>query len=263
MMANISPRVGQLASHGCIQSGENRGKFEGIRGHTNIPDIIRPVSGPPVVRFHGFALDAGRRIVSRDGRRVHLTRKAFDLLTTLIEQAPRVVSKDELHRRLWPNTFVTDATIAGVIKELRRALGNHAGGEPLIRTAHGVGFAFTGTIHSGDSDDPARASYWLVSGSRRLSLAEGTNDIGRDPCAAVWLDSPQASRRHARITISNDAATLEDLGSKNRTLVNDRPVTEPTPLSDGDVIQIGAAVFVFRVTNSMASTETAANSAQN
>ena len=218
------------------------------------------MSGPPVVRFQGFELDAGRRLVSRDGRRVHLTRKAFDLLTTLIEQAPRVVSKDELHRRLWPDTFVTDATIAGVVKELRRALGHQHSGEPLIRTAHGVGFAFTGTIHTGDRDDPADAIYWLVSGSRRLRLGEGANDIGRDPRASVYLDSPQASRLHARITISNDAATLEDLGSKNRTLVSDRLVTEPTQLSDGDVIQIGAAVFVFRVTNRMASTETAANS---
>ena len=221
------------------------------------------MGGSPVVRFQGFALDAGRRIVSRGGRDVHLTRKAFDLLTTLIEQAPRVVSKDELHRRLWPDTFVTDATIAGVVKELRRALGSKHGGEPLVRTAHGVGFAFTGIIQTGDGDGPADDRYWLVSGSRRLRLGEGANDIGRDPGASVWLDSPQTSRLHARITISNDAATLEDLGSKNRTLVNDRPVTEPTQLSDGDVIQIGASVFVFRVTNSMASTETAANNGTN
>ena len=263
MMVNMSIRVGQLASHRPRQSGENRGKFEGIRGHTNIPDIIRTVSGPPVVRFDGFALDAARRLVSRGGRRVHLTRKAFDLLSTLIEQAPRVVSKDELHRRLWPDTFVTDATLAGVVKELRRALGSQGSGEPLVRTTHGVGFAFTGTIQTGDSDGPENARYCLVSGTRRLMLAEGTNDIGRDPRASVWLDSPQASRRHARITIANDAATLEDLVSKNRTLVNDRPATEPTQLRDGDVIQIGAVVFVFRVTNSMASTETAANSTRN
>jgi len=212
------------------------------------------------VRFDGFALDRARRLVSRGGRRVHLTRKAFDLLSTLIEQAPRVVSKDELHRRLWPDTFVTDATVAGVVKELRRALGNQPSGEPFVRTAHGVGFAFTGIIQTSESDVPAGGRYWLVSGSRRLRLGEGANDIGRDPSAAVCLDSPQASRRHARITIANDAATLEDLVSKNRTLVNDRPVTEPTQLRDGDVIQIGAVVFVFRVTNSMASTDTAANS---
>lgn len=201
-------------------------------------------------------------MLSRDGRRVHLTRKAFDLLTTLIEQAPRVVSKDELHRRLWPDTFVTDATIAGVVKEVRRALGNHESGEPLVRTVHGVGFAFTGTISSVEIEGPTDSRCWLVSGTRRLMLAQGTNDIGRDPHASVWLDSPQASRRHARITIADEAATLEDLGSKNCTLVNERPVKEPTRLSDGDAIQIGSTVLVFRVTSRMASTETAANSAQ-
>lgn len=227
------------------------------------PDIIPAVGSSTVVRFHGFALDAGRRIVSRSGRRVHLTRKAFDLLTTLIEQAPRVVSKDELHRRLWPDTFVTDATIAGVVKELRRALGDQEGGEPLVRTTHGVGYAFTGMIQTCEGDAPADGRYWLVSGTRRLSLGQGANDIGRDPRAAVWLDSPQASRRHARITVADEAVTLEDLGSKNCTLVNDRPVKEPTRLSDGDAIQIGSTVFVFRVTDIMASTESAVNGPPN
>jgi DNA-binding winged helix-turn-helix (wHTH) protein len=215
------------------------------------------------VRFHGFALDAGRRLVSRDGRRVHLTRKAFDLLTTLIEQAPRVVSKDELHGRLWPATFVTDATIASVVKELRRVLGDQDGGEPLVRTTHGVGYAFTGMIQTCEDDAPADGRYWLVSGARRLSLGAGANDIGRDRRAAVWLNSTQASRRHARITIADETAILEDLGSKNCTFVNDRPVTEPTPLSDGDAIKIGSAVFVFRVTNSIESTETAGHSVPN
>ena len=217
------------------------------------------MGGPTVVRFHGFALDAGRRSLTRGGRPVHLTRKAFDLLTTLIEHAPRVVSKEELHRVLWRDTFVTDATIAGVIKELRRALGDHASGEPIIRTTHGVGYAFTGTIQPGDSDTPTEMCYWLVAGTRRLKLDQGPNDIGRDPSAAVWLDSPLASRRHARITVEDDVATLEDLGSKNRTLLNDQPVMVPARLCDGDAIQVGSSVFVFRVTNTLSTTETAMN----
>jgi DNA-binding winged helix-turn-helix (wHTH) protein len=215
------------------------------------------VASPTVVRFHGFALDAGRRILSCGGRRVHLTRKAFDLLTILVGEAPLVVSKDDLHRRLWPDTFVTDATVAGVVKELRRVLGCEEAAEPLVRTVHGVGYAFTGTIQTGDRGDAADARYWLVSGTRRLMLGEGPNDIGRDPRAAVWLDSSQASRRHARIIIADETATLEDLGSKNRTLVNDRPVIEPTRLNDGDAIQIGSAIFVFRVMDTVATTETA------
>ena len=155
MMANMSIRVGQLASHRPRQSGENRGKFEVIRGHTNIPAIIRTVIAPPVVLFDGFALDAARRLVSRGGRPVHLTRKAFDLLSTLIEQAPRVVSKEELHRRLWPDTFVTDATIAGVVKELRRALGSQGSGEPLIRCS--LRMNRSGRVRS------ARSAAWVES----------------------------------------------------------------------------------------------------
>ena len=211
------------------------------------------------MRFHGFVIDTGQRLVSRGVGRVHLTRKAFDLLVTLIESAPNVVSKDELHRRLWPNTFVSDATVAGIVKEVRRALGDHNCLEPLVRTAHGVGYAFTGKIETCERDSSTDGRFWLTSGTRRVGLAQGVNDIGRDPRAVVWLDSPKASRRHARIIVSDGLATLEDLGSKNCTLVNDRPVTQPTRLSDGDAIHIGAAVFVFRVTNIMATTETASN----
>ena len=215
-----------------------------------------------MVRFHGFVLDDGRRLLSRGGQPVRLTRKAFDLLALLIEHAPQVVTKDELHRRLWRETFVSDVTVAGVVKEIRAAFREHDCCEPLVRTVHGVGYAFTGSLEAGDGDGPADARYALTSGARRVKLGEGSNDIGRDPRAAVWLDSPQTSRRHARITIAGDTAMLEDLGSKNCTLVNDRRVTEPIRLSDGDSIQIGSTVFVFRVVQVTASTETAAGSAR-
>jgi len=231
--------------------------FGGEGGDANIPDIMPPVGGPLVARFHGFTLDAGRRVVNRGDARVHLTRKAFDMLTILVDRAPRVVSKDELHRLLWPETFVTDATVAGVVKELRRMIREGDDREPLIRTTHGVGYAFTGTIERGYRDEAGRLHCWLVSGSRRLPLAEGANEIGRDPGAAVLLDSPRASRRHARILIAGETAVLEDLGSKNQTRINDVPVSGPTLLRDGDTIHIGSALFVFRVLDVMSSTETA------
>lgn len=232
------------------------GEVQGITGGLEPPDIIGAVARSTVVRFHGFVLDGGRRILSCGGKRVHLTRKAFDLLTILIENAPRVVSKDELHRQLWPETFVTDATVAGVIKELRRALGGKDR-EPLVRTAHGVGYAFSGTIQAGAVNAVSNGRHWLVSGTRRLSLGEGTHTIGRDPGATVWLDSPETSRLHARIVIADSTATLEDLGSKNRTLLNDRPVSMPTRLADGDTIQIGSAILQFREMDTVATTATA------
>ena len=56
------------------------------------------------------------------GEPVHLTPKAFDLLSLLVEAAPRVVPKREIHERLWRGGVVTDATLVGLVKEIRRAL---------------------------------------------------------------------------------------------------------------------------------------------
>lgn len=209
-----------------------------------------------MARFHGFTLDTEQRLLLRDGQVVHLTRKAFDLLAELVEHAPAVVTKHDLHRSLWPETFVTDSTVAGVVKELRRALRQGAGEPPLIRTVHGVGYAFAGTVELGGPAAPSGC--WLTSGVRRLRLAEGANDIGRDPAVAVWIDSRDASRRHARIVMVSGVANLEDLGSKNGTWLNERPVTAPTPLQDGDTVRIGTTLLVFRVTATVASTSTSA-----
>ena len=100
-----------------------------------------------IVRFGRCTFDARRRQVFRDdGDVIHLTPKAFDLLGVLLESSPNVVRKAELHERLWEGTFVSDATLAGLVKELRRALGGPASDVPLIRTSYGVGYAFSGPL---------------------------------------------------------------------------------------------------------------------
>ena len=78
--------------------------------------------GAGSIKFGAFELDGGQRQLRRDGREIHLTPKAFDLLGLLIEHAPQVVPKAELHRAMWPTSVVSDATLVGLIKELRRAL---------------------------------------------------------------------------------------------------------------------------------------------
>jgi DNA-binding winged helix-turn-helix (wHTH) protein len=92
-----------------------------------------------------------------------------DLLALLIAEAPRVVRKDELHQRLWPGTFVSDATLVGLIKEVRRALDDHDGEPPLIRTAHGVGCALAGELRRPDSIRLAVSSMTECSRGRRLA----------------------------------------------------------------------------------------------
>ncbi len=65
---------------------------------------------PSAVRFGRVTFDRATRLVTRDDAPVHLTPKAFELLSVLIAEAPRVVSKEELHRHVWPDSFVKART---------------------------------------------------------------------------------------------------------------------------------------------------------
>lgn len=76
-------------------------------------------------------------------------------------------------------------------------------------------------------------------GHRRYVLAYGDNMIGRDPASAVCLNDSSVSRAHARITIKDGQAHVEDLESKNGTSVQNEPLTGPRLLADGDEIEFG------------------------
>ena len=208
-----------------------------------------------LVRFGPFTLDASRRLVSRDRSAVHLTPKAFDLLHLLVSEAPRVVTKRELHERLWPGTFVSDATLVGLVKELRKALDDHDQAAPIIRTAARVGYSFAAELQS---RSPARpmGGHWLVLHGRRVPLQEGENIVGRDPAAHVWLDAAGVSRKHARIVVDGSRATVEDLGSKNGTTARNSPVTGAVDVSDGDRIAFGSIQCVYRSSSAGISTAT-------
>jgi DNA-binding winged helix-turn-helix (wHTH) protein len=196
------------------------------------------------VRFGPFELDTSRHLLLRDGREVHLTPKAFELLRLLVEAAPGVVPKAELHRRLWQGGIVTDATLVGLVKELRRGLDDHNPEAPLIRTAHRVGYAFSQPIAPASPSPPL--SHWIVIDDRRIPLGEGENRIGRDPQSIVCLDHPCISRHHARILVTAARAVLEDVGSKNGTAVGATPVNGNCELHDGDHLSFGSVVAVFR-----------------
>jgi len=206
-------------------------------------------------RLGSYSFDTCTRRLEQSGEYIHLTPKAFDLLALLIEAAPRVVSKAELHERLWPGAFVSDATLVGLVKEVRRALVDQRRGA-LIRTVHRVGYAFSGRIEPEGALAAPGVTHWIVQGANRIQLREGTNVIGRDPASAVWVDVAGVSRRHACVTVQGRAATLEDLGSKNGTMRGSDVVTTAVTLRDADRIQVGSVVLVFRSASSGASTDT-------
>jgi DNA-binding winged helix-turn-helix (wHTH) protein len=207
--------------------------------------------------FEGCVFDSDTRQVFRDGKTVSLSPKAFSLLEMLILERPKAVSRKEIHGHLWPSTFVVGANVANLVMELRSALGDQARRPRIIRTVARFGYAFCAEAEesSQPSAPPAPgAAYRLIWGVREIALNPGENLIGREQAAVVWIDHESVSRRHARITIGEDDATLEDLGSKNGTHVNARRIREAVRLADKDALKIGPASMVFRVLRRTGST---------
>jgi DNA-binding winged helix-turn-helix (wHTH) protein len=210
------------------------------------------------VRFESFVLDAPARRLTRDGADLHLSPKAFDLLVLLIEQRPAVVDKAALRERLWPGVHVVDASLSNLVTEIRAAFGRGAAVPALLRTVHGVGYAFDGVVDEVDrrsSVSPAAGSpHRIVWQDRPIALPAGEHVIGRDASCTVWIEADDVSRRHARIRVDGPSpgaeVTVEDLGSTNGTYLHGKRLSAVTRLADGDRLRIGSATLVFRAARS-------------
>src|SRR5438270_860524 len=84
--------------------------------------------------FDSYRVDAGERQLLREGEHVHLTPKEFETLLVLVRNRGRVLTKDELLKEIWPDTFVEEANLANNISVLREALGGGGKDNPYIRT---------------------------------------------------------------------------------------------------------------------------------
>ena len=214
------------------------------------------------LEFGEFVIDSESRLLSRKAaapapaERLHLSPKAFDALWLLLERRPGAVTKDDLHARLWPGTFVVDANLSVTMAEVRRALGDDPQSPRCVRTVHWIGYSFCGEAREAAALVPGAPRAWLTWNDRVLHLRDGENIVGRDPGADVWLDEVGVSRRHARLQVESSSFTVEDLGSKNGTWLNDAAVTTAVPVRDGDRLQFGSAALAFRTAGSGSATRT-------
>jgi DNA-binding winged helix-turn-helix (wHTH) protein len=200
-------------------------------------------------KFGEFTFDADLRQLRGRSGEIHLSPKAFDLLLLLVQNRACVMSKSELQRRLWPDTFVVDTNLASLVAEIREALEDNAKEPRFVRTAHRVGYGFCADVvdATDDSSSAIRASLcWLIMDGRRIPLQPGENILGRDVHDGVSIESPSVSRRHARISVTPEHATIDDLGSKNGTYVHGERIATAVSLNDGDEVRVGSVVLQFR-----------------
>src|SRR5262249_51420331 len=92
--------------------------------------------------------DAGQLVLLREGKPVALTPKVFDTLLILVENNGRIVGKDELMNRLWPDTFVELTNLTFNIKQLRKSLGDDARNPAYIETVARRGYRFIANVEA-------------------------------------------------------------------------------------------------------------------
>ena len=103
--------------------------------------------------FEQFRLDPHERLLLCDGEPVPLTPKAFDMLLALVENSGRLLKKEELMRRLWPDSFVEEGSLTQNVSLLRRALGERPEGQKFIETVPRRGYRFVAGVRAVDDDD--------------------------------------------------------------------------------------------------------------
>ena len=202
--------------------------------------------------FGDFCFDTDQRELSRGGEAIHLAPKALDLLSLLIAARPKIIRKEEIQQRLWPDTFVEEANLSVHISELRSALNDDSKEPRFIRTAHRYGYGFIGDVRS----DAKPSGLRIRTGVREIDLLDGENIVGRDGEAAIRLNAPGISRRHARIVVAADHVTIEDLGSKNGTYVQGERIAGVRELRDGDEIRLSRELLILTKTHPSGSTVT-------
>ncbi len=137
------------------------------------------------VRFGDCSLDSETRQLVVRGEEVHLQPKAFQFLELLLENRPKVVSKDAIHEQLWPGTFVSDGTVTSLLAEVRDAIGDDRARLGSSGPCTGSATPFPAKRRKSATRSPGRrplkSAIWIVWGRQSIPIEAGESVIGRDP----------------------------------------------------------------------------------
>jgi DNA-binding winged helix-turn-helix (wHTH) protein len=98
------------------------------------------------LRFGPFELSIGERVLQRDGRRLPLGDRAFDILTYLANRAGEVIAKQELMDHVWSDVTVGEGSLRVHVAAIRKTLGDGQFGNRYIANIKGRGYSFVSTV---------------------------------------------------------------------------------------------------------------------
>jgi len=141
-----------------------------------------------VYRFGNCYLNLSERQIIKNGIRLVLTPKTFDVLQLLVENSGKIISKDEILGKVWDGSFVEEGNLAVHISKLRKLL-TESKAEPFIETVPGLGYRFVATVlevinsewqkqlpEASNSKNIANSSEWLFDSIAVFPLENETND---------------------------------------------------------------------------------------
>lgn len=178
-------------------------------------------SADKIYEFGEWRLDPAEHLLLRNGRAVPLGPKVFDTLLVLVENAGRLVTKDEFMNRVWADSFVEDLVLTQNISQLRKVLGD--GEAPVIETVPKRGYRFVLPVAVREGTQPAGpVAQVKLTGSIdrvRLSRAVYVPLIAALLLAVLIL----ANRRPQSLQASNFVQITNDGQAKQGPIVSDGP----------------------------------------
>jgi Tol biopolymer transport system component/DNA-binding winged helix-turn-helix (wHTH) protein len=183
--------------------------------------VAETVRVPRLVRFGGFEVDLRAGELREDGAKLKLSGQPFQVLTILLEQPGEVVTREELQKRLWPDTFVdVDHNLNTAINKIREVLGDSAESPRFVETLPRRGYRFIATVDGSSHGraNPAAAETAVVSAptANRTSgrYPSGSKILGYSIAALLMLmgfsvpwmvhkSPPHAQRALTRLTFDD------------------------------------------------------------
>jgi DNA-binding winged helix-turn-helix (wHTH) protein len=173
---NARPSAGHFPDHATDRAADRSSERLG-----------RLRASPAILRFGPFEVNCERRELRKHGMKIRLEEKPFDILEALLREPGKLVTRDALRAKLWPDTFVSfEHCLNTAVNKLREAVGDSAHFFRFIETVRGRGYRFIGRL---ESESPADARPAVL-----LMLPFRTHDANRavDSFAAGLTDELSA-----------------------------------------------------------------------
>jgi len=155
-----------------------------------------------IYRFGDCELDTSLYTLQRGGQSTRLRPKVFRVCLCLLEHRDRVVTREELCAQVWPDQFISQATLEGVIRTVRQVVGDSGQAQSVIQTLHGYGYRFVAAVE----ERPAKTTG------------------GPAPLASTSLARPEApALGQANVVTASVALAQEPEGTPEGALDYERP----------------------------------------